>query len=517
MTMELPPYDPGMPEEALQARFDTLQRRLVPLWKSIRSFNQDEQTIVVVPSMTIDRDFPGALLKAYEERFLFLLFLLRQPRARLVYVTSQAIDPAVVDYYLHLLPGVIAGHARARLALVAVHDASSTPLSRKLLERPGLLRRIRSLIPDRDRAHLVPFNTTTIERDLALALDIPMYGADPRFFPLGTKSGSRRIFAEEGVAHPAGEEDLRGMADAAAAIGRLRARKPSLRQVVVKLDEGVAGEGNAFVRLEGLPAPGSAGEAHAIGDRLREMTFESPAARYDEYAVKLADRGGIVEERILGEELRSPSVQLRVTPLGEVELLSTHDQILGGAGGQTYLGCRFPADVAYAPAILKEAAKVGRRLASEGVLGRFALDFVVARGEGGSWDPYAIEINLRKGGTTHPFLTLQFLTDGRYDPETGVFTTALGRPKCFVASDHLASPLYRALALDDVFDVVARHGLHFDQSRQTGVVLHMMAALGDAGFLGLTAVGDDHEQADRLYRKTVAALDQEAALAVRPG
>ncbi len=504
------------PEAEIQARFDALQRRLRPLWRSIRSLNQDEQTIVVVPSMTVDREFQGSMLKAYEERFLFLLFLLRQPRARLVYVTSQTIAPPIVDYYLQLLPGVIASHARERLFLVAVQDSSSEPLSRKLLERPGLVRRIRGLIPDRERAHMIPFNTTTLERDLALALDIPMYGADPRFFPLGTKSGSRRIFAEEGVRHPVGEEDLRGMEDAAAVIARLRARVPDLQEVLIKLNEGVSGEGNAFVRLAGLPAPGSPGEGPAIAQRLREMTFESPTTRYDDYAAKLARRSGIVEERIGGEELRSPSVQLRVTPLGEVELLSTHDQILGGAGGQTYIGCRFPADAAYAPMILREAERVGRRLAQEGVLGRFAIDFVVARRQAREWETYAIEINLRKGGTTHPFLTLQFLTDGRYDPASGVFTTALGAPKSFVASDHVASPLYRALTPEDLFDIVTRHGLHFDQSRQAGVVLHMMSALGDAGVLGLTAVGDDHAQADRLYQRTVAALDQAAAEAARP-
>ena len=67
---------------------------------------QDEQTIVVVPSMTLDDgDHAGAMLQAYEERFLFLLLLLRQPRARLVYVTSQPIHPSIVDYYLDLLPG----------------------------------------------------------------------------------------------------------------------------------------------------------------------------------------------------------------------------------------------------------------------------------------------------------------------------------------------------------------------------------------------------------------------------
>jgi pheganomycin biosynthesis PGM1-like protein len=225
---------------------------------------------------------------------------------------------------------------------------------------------------------------------------------------------------------------------------------------------------------------------------------------------KLADRGGIVEERIRGREFRSPSAQLRVTPLGAVEALSTHDQLLGGPSGQMYLGCKFPACADYAPAIMREALKVGRRLMKEGVLGRFALDFVTVRNESGEWDVYAIEINLRKGGTTHPFLTLQFLTDGTYDAERGVFTTPRGEPKCFVATDHLQSPHYRVFTHHDLFDLVARHRLHFDQARQQGVVFHMMNALGEEGMVGLTSVANTHEAAEALYAKTVAALDAEA-------
>jgi hypothetical protein len=77
---------------------------------------------------------------------------------------------------------------------------------------------------------------------------------------------------------------------------------------------------------------------------------------------------------------------------------------------------RFAADHGCASEISRDALVIGRRLAREGVLGRFALDFV--RDGAGAWTSYAIEINLRKGGTTHPFLTLQFLTDGRYGPGT---------------------------------------------------------------------------------------------------
>ena len=87
-----------------ETEFDRLQNKLVPLWKSIERFNQDPQTIVVVPSMSIEAIDSGAVMQAYEERFLFLLLLLRQPRARLIYVTSQTILPSIIDYYLDLLP-----------------------------------------------------------------------------------------------------------------------------------------------------------------------------------------------------------------------------------------------------------------------------------------------------------------------------------------------------------------------------------------------------------------------------
>jgi len=492
-----------------QNEFDRLQKKLVPLWKSIERFNQDPQTIVVVPSMSIDAIDSGAVIQAYEERFLFLLLLLRQPRARLIYVTSRTILPSIIDYYLDLLPGVIPSHARQRLFLPSPMDGSVRPLSEKLLERPRLIERIRSLIMDPDRAHLVPFNTTNREKELALRLGIPMYGADPKFFPLGTKSGCRKIFMDEDVPYPLGREDIGSKEDVLDAIVQMRGTKPSIRQVMVKLNEGVSGEGNAVIDLTKLPTPGDSKEVAILEDRLRAMTFESQGATYDGYMKKLQERKGVVEERIVGEEFRSPSVQLRVTPLGKVELLSTHDQLLGGPTGQSYLGCVFPADTAYASLITQEAAKVGRRLAKEGVIGRFALDFVVVRAKNGKWEPYAIEINLRKGGTTHPFLTLQFLTDGTYDPETGIFTAPNGQQKFFVASDHVESPRYRTLTPDDLFDIVVRHNLHFNQTRQTGVVFHMMSALGELGRTGLTAVGNSHEDAKAMYERAVAVLDEE--------
>jgi hypothetical protein len=503
----------NLDESARDARYQRLQGRMPSVWDAMR-LDLDDESVVVIPSVTPSGAAgSGTMTQAYEERFLFLLLLLRQPRLRMIYVTSMPIDPRIVEYYLALLPGVIPSHALARLTLISVGDASIRPLSAKLLERPQLLARIADRIPNRERSHLIPYNTTELERDIAVTLGIPMYGADPRLAPLGTKTGCRRLFGEVGVPYPLGAEDLHSLDEVAAAIDDMLVIRPTMSQVIVKLNDGVSGTGNALVDLSGVAAVPDSERRAAILDRVQRMQYESDRIRSDWYVPKLEADGGIVEERIVGEDLLSPSVQLRVRPDGSVELLSTHDQLLGGASGQSYLGCTFPADPAYSRLISEPALAIGERLAREGVIGRFAVDFVVVRDAAGAWSAYAIELNLRKGGTTHPFLTLQFLTDGGYDAASGRFVTRDGNEKHLVATDHLESDDLRALSVGDLFDAVARHGLHYDQSRQAGIVFHMISSLTEMGRVGMTAVGDSPAHAMELYDRARRVLLDEARAA----
>src|SRR5213595_3922246 len=208
----------GVSAEQAAAQFDQLQKKLIPLWELIESFNQHEQTIVVVPSMSVDKTATGSETQGYEERFLFLLLLLAQPRARMIYVTSQAIHPSVIEYYLDLLSGVIPSHAMRRLTLLSPYDDSPRPLSLKLLERPRLLERIEASIHDKERAHLVCYNTTFLERNLALRLGVPLYGADPQHLSFGTKTGCRQLFARARVNHPLGFDNLTSMDEVIAAL-----------------------------------------------------------------------------------------------------------------------------------------------------------------------------------------------------------------------------------------------------------------------------------------------------------
>src|SRR5215217_6083931 len=406
-----------------------------------------------------------------------------------VYVTSSTVPTAIVDYYVSLLPARQRWSARRRLTMLSIDDAAPRSLSAKVLAQPELLDEIRAAVPDPALAQLVPYDTTDQERDLALALDIPMYGADPCHRHLGTKTGCRELFARVGAPHPLGVERIAGTGDAIAAIGGLRARRPRIAQVVVKLNEGVSGRGNAIVDLGGLPAPGTADELVRIGERVSAMAVEDTNLTVDEYLRRLGEIGGIVEERITGSDVRSPSVQLNITPDGEAEIVSTHDQLLGGPSGQSYLGCCFPAEPRYARQITAIAQRVGDELARAGVIGRCAIDFVVARDRRGTWRPYAIELNLRKGGTTHPFLTAELLTDG----DCGHY----------VATDHLEVD---GLSGESAIAMLAEHGLSFDPKRRAGVVLHMLGAGPALGRIGATALAPTATEARALYDRSAELL-----------
>ena len=107
--------------------------------------------------------------------------------------------------------------------------------------------------------------------------------------------------------------------------------------------------------------------------------------------------------------------------------------------------------------------------------------------------------------------TLRVLLDKL--PGGHVYRSAAFLPATFACDWAYAEGELPVLSAARLWHDFVRHGLHFDQSRQKGVVFHMMNALAELGLVGLTAVGNSHEEADELYRKTVAALDSEATSA----
>ena len=485
--------------------FSHLQQSLGPMYERIFPDRLAHRTVVVVPSLTLDATELAKIdgVHHYEERMLALLMLLQLPNTRLIYVTSQAISQTVIDYFLHLLPGIPSTHARRRLALFDCSDASPLPLVQKILDRPRLIEKIRNSIPDSQSAHISCFNSTELERELAVRLGIPLYATDPDLAHLGSKSGGRRILKAAGLEVPFGFEDLKNECDIVESLVKLKHHNPLLRKAVIKLNEGFSGEGNATFSFEGCPS--SEMECWISNELPQRVKFEAAGESWHRFLAKFDDMEGIVESFVDGERKSSPSVQCRINPIHKVEVISTHDQILGGPGGQIFQGCTFPAMAPYRHDLQTAGIQVGEALRGEGVIGRFGIDFISVL-EDNQWKHYAIEINLRKGGTTHPFMMLQFLTNGNYDYSSGEFIIPGGESRCYFASDNVCDDSYRGLCPDDLIDIAVENNLHFHSTIQQGVMFHLIGALSEFGKLGVVCIADNQSKANEYYEQILQAL-----------
>lgn len=477
--------------------FARLQESLGAALAANRPGSPVDHVIVVLPSFSVGESLLAHYaprIPALEHRYLVsILMLARVPSCELVFLTCQDPGRDLVEYYISLLPAPVRDDVMRRFRLVVVPDLSGRAVAAKLLDRPDILAELRGSLRGR-LAVIEPWNVTEHEVAVALALGAPINGTPPKLWPLGFKSAGRRLFGAAGVPVPVGSEDARSVDEVLAGIARIRQACPTAQGVVIKHDDSGAGDGNAVI---GLRAP--------HGDAT-ELTLRQRIEALPEWYLRDLQHGCVVEELVAGTEFGSPSVQVDISPSGEVTVIATHDQVLDPATGQVYTGCRFPATRSYAAEIGRYGQAVGEQLAARGAAGRLSVDFAVARDERDSWRVCALEINLRKGGTTHPFSVLRSLAPGRYDRDAGVWRADDGEARAYHATDNLIDPAWLGLSPADVIGAMDKAGLRYDHRTGTGVVLHMLACLAIDGRFGLTAIGRTAAQADELMTATRAAV-----------
>ena len=268
------------------------------MWPSVtlRSIGDVERTVVVVHSMSMDvPDHLFPRFPAYEERFLCLvLSLLRAPRSRVVYVTSQPILPRLIDYYFCLVPELDTAEARSRFSVVSLVDGRNLPLTRKLLARPGAIERIRALSPAGARVAAAVRHVAGRGRARGPARD-PALRRRP-----GARVARHEDAAAAACSPRRGCRTRAASTSAASATSRAiadSAQRPRARTAIVKLDRGVSGLGNALVDVPRALATARCAARSSSRTSKRASTSTSSA---------LDEQGGIVEERIEGDGLPQP-------------------------------------------------------------------------------------------------------------------------------------------------------------------------------------------------------------------
>ena len=406
----------------------------------------------------------------------------------------------------------------------------------------------------------------------------------------GGKDGSRRAFAAANVPFPDGTPLATSVDELVHEIAALLVRHPGTQRVVVKLNEGFSGEGNAVLhvgaitsnsdlisrqlpdsstsstssttssscadgptrRTASLPKSTRAavtaerpciGKSHqqeqphhqqyqqhvatspredgsvspalcaAVLAALRNddpanpnhtMAFCSSAERWQTYRSKIAVFGAIAE-LFVENAATSPSVQCVIDSEGAVEVLSTHEQVLQG---QVYKGCMFPARREYGRKLVTYGKRVAEFLAEQGVVDNLGIDFLCVPKGDGEWEVWALEINLRLCGTTHPFMTLKLLAGGHLDSSTGLYVTQSGKNRFYVASDNFQHEALRTLTAADLLDISREQGLLFDHDKQTGIVFHLLGCLSEWGKIGITAIGDTRQAATDIFEAAKDTLVQ---------
>lgn len=479
------------------ADYAELRRSLGPAWAANKPDSTVPHVLVVLPSFSVGESLLAHYaprIPALEHRYLLSCLLLpRVPGCELVFLTCEHPGKAILDYYASLLPAAQRAEAMARFRIVEVPDHGPRPIAAKLLDRPDLLAELRSSFAGRP-VLIEPWNVTAHEAAVAERLGAAINGTAPDLWPLGFKSAGRKLFAAAGVPTAFGFEDLHSVDEVIAAITEVRDSRPQATGAVIKHDDSGAGDGNAVIGLRGP-------EGTATDNAIRQRVEALPEWYLQDIAL-----GCVVEELVSGVAFASPSAQVDITPYGGVEVLSTHDQVLDQATGQVYTGCKFPAHSAYAGRIAHFAGAVGGVLARRGAVGRFSVDFAATSDARGRWQVFALENNLRKGGTTHPFCVLRTLVPGRYDQDSSRWISADGTSRTYYATDNLVDPAWLGVPPNSVISFIDDAGLRFDPATRTGVVLHMLSCLAIDGRFGLTAIGTTAEHAAALFTQAQAAV-----------
>lgn len=457
------------------------------------------QDLLLVPSTNASPSTLASIagLDSWPERHLIELRHLQHPEHRMVVVTPVAINDACLDAVLQLLPAAPPHWWRQRLQCINLNDHSPISLTNKLLARPRLLEFLAALL--RPGSVLACYAVSDEELILAQRLGLALEGTPAELAELGSKAGSAEVFKATGLPHPCTTPLCHSIEALIDAIDELALRHNVIDRLMVKLNRMAGGRGNAPLAL----ALGPWRQQRASTRRSQlQQALEQLAMPLPHWEAELQRNGVIAQELICAPTgaLSSPSVQLWITPSGESNILSTHEQCLGGPHGQSFQGCCFPARHGYSQEAIAMAERLGAYLAQLGCRGPVLLD-LLARREPQGWRLWAIEINLRKGGTTHPFQLAATATGSVFDHSSGLLRTVDGDAVFYEASDELQQEHWRGLLPEQMVDAMVKQQLYFNSATRRGCIPMRLGALSEHGLLGAICVGRSRRDAARLMQQ----------------
>ncbi|MFI0370724.1 peptide ligase PGM1-related protein [Actinomadura sp. 1N219] len=407
----------------------------------------------------------------FVERGLTHVAGLRDSRKRLVLLTSRPVVPEVLSYHLREacgMNGAEAAAARSRLTMMTAGSPENASLAESLCRDVKAMERLRREVESAEQARLHVFAADPFGEELGRRLGIPLSepSADlARYW--GSKAGGKEAFRLAGVPTAPGESSLCWSEEEVAEAALKLVRGPGAPvRVMVKLNGPEWGDavGNLVVDAAELARTGDIG-----------LSIDTILQPWPDFRSEIPAQGAVVEE-FLDDAECSPSGQGIITPDGAVRVVSSHQQIV--RSGQ-YVGCEFPAPERFVDQIREGVEKTGQVLAERGMRGSFGIDFIGRR----DGSLFAVEINARKVAPSHVLDAVEAAARSRLGADGRTPDGPVRYVHRRLYSDEMTS-----LSPGTAVDVLRQAGLLYDRSRGTGVLLHILGALREHGYVEATAV-----------------------------
>lgn len=495
--------------QSLQSSTSLVAKSIFRLNKELREYSSSKPApkhLIVLPNYDLKALGVQSLdFSFYELRSMWTLLNAIATQTRVTFITTSKISPSLIDYIMTLSP-LQPMNWRDRIEIFHLKRTRDS-LAESLLDQPQLLAELQSKISESEATVLLPFRSDQIENKVAHALNVPILGPKGDLHQLTSKSGNKNIFRKAKIMSPESIENLHSPFEIAQAIERIWTHQTSRSNdisVILKINEGALGQGNAYLKIPALESSSPEERLNFILASLNHIEPVNTKLPTQDFLKSFNANGGIVE-LVVDRIESSPSGQGLISPTGEIEILSTHEQILDSVYHQIFIGSTFPANQSYRSKIQEALQSIGKELFKEGILGYFSVDFLVTEG---TQDLLALEINLRQSGTTHPFQLVKFATNGVYNKTTGNLENDHNLPIYYSSSDSHSFLHWQGKSITEVQALLKANHLAFSNKSEFphGIILVMPSEVTSSGKIGMISVAKSALQAEQNLNTAIELL-----------
>ncbi|XP_018108799.2 IQ domain-containing protein H isoform X2 [Xenopus laevis] len=490
------------------------------------------------------------------------------PNVDVIYISPVEVDEETQQYYRRLLglrPAVLSGNQEDACELhdrfifltpEAVKDFPSHHmcLSTMLKYSPKTLKRIRNLTRGRE-AYIVGGVPHVDDLAVADMLDIPLLATEPELAHLySSKSGSKRIFSSAGLPTAPGINDIYTQQQFLEALAQMIIDNLPVTRWLFKVDNEFGGNGTAFCDIaKYLPC-----YAWAVNERQRygpdtwkqkwaqekalllvkqelPQVLENHAQpinrkhypTWDKFWHALVSCGGVIEGSPPAESITCLTVDLLISPDGEIQMVSCGDQIHSHSNlqcvGSTVPQCSVPPDI-----LTDMSTCIGEACKACGLLGYLSVELLTFI------DPQSLEqqiwatdLDVCYSDQLAMTQLLLFLTNGTLDCTSSRLSVPLApkkverfRPRaqhtettpstCRVAvlSSRLMHTNLSLVYYSVFFQMCRAHGIGYDVREKQGTVFVLLENQ-KRHRLGMLSIADDVQGALMTFARNLFIVHQE--------